>query len=665
MTLRTSVRGRGPWTQYARGVVLVAPAFAAVGLFLTWGARGGGYPLTSWLPGAVFVLGLTVVVLTVHRQDVGRSGRAAIALFGAFTAWCFLSIAWAGVKGDAWDGANRTLLYFLLFVLFALLPWTAQRAAVVLYAWAAGTVVVALVTIEEVVGAARPASHFIGSRLADPTGYPNATAALFLMPAPAMLLLASRREQPAVLRAFALASGGSLLQIGFVPESRGAVFALPIALVAYVLLAPNRLRALVPVGLALAASAAILDRLLGVYRAGSHGDLGGALADARNAIVVSSAVLFLAGLVYARADERVSVSAIWVRRLSIVAAAVAAVCVVGFAIGAAAADHPGRHAENGWHSFKSPHEPQSRSSHLTGLGSNRYDFWRVSLIVFRRHPLQGVGVDNFAADYLRLRRSHEEPLYPHSLEMRLLAGTGLVGTALFVAFLVAVGATALAPARRDPLPRAVAAAALASAAYWLIHGSGDWLWEFPALGGPGVALLGLAVGVRGSPLTAARRRRAPVVARIAVVAGALFALASFGAPWLAAQDVQQAADVWRTHPSDAYRLLARARRLDFLSENPDVTAGAIASRRHEWSRMRSAFEQALERNPSNWYAHLELGVEATVRGSFAEAVRHLEDGLALNPRERLLRFALTQARQRRVVRPATVDRALIRRLPSH
>jgi O-Antigen ligase len=666
MDARTSLRGRGPWTRLGRQGILLAPALAAVGVFLTWGARGGGYPVTSWLPGALFVLGLVAIALVAHRRDVGPSGRAAIALFAAFTAWSFLSIAWAGVKGDAWDGANRTLLYLLVFSLFALLPWTAARGAALLYAWAGGTVVVALVTVEEVVRAQQPAAHFIGSRLTDPTGYSNATAALFLLPVPAMLLLASRREQTAALRAYALAAAGFLLQVGFVPESRGAVIALPITLAAYVLLAPNRLRSLVPVAIVVVASAAVLDRLLGVYRAGPHGDLRGAMVTARNGILVSAAILFAAGFVYAYLDKRLNIPGVWVRRLNVAVAAGAVLCAVAVAAGLAVADHPGRHVDSAWHSFKSPREPQSESSHLTSLGSNRYDFWRVSLLVLRDHPLQGAGVDNFAADYVKLRRSHEEPLYPHSLEMRLLAGTGMVGTALFVAFLAAVVAAGLRRARGDPMTRVVAAAALASAAYWLVHGSGDWLWEFPALGAPAAAMLGLAVGVRGTERPASRRRgTAALGIRVALAAGFLFALASLAAPWLAAVDVDRAVHVWRAHPQDAYRLLGRARRLNFLSENADVTAGAIASRRHEWPRMKAAFERALRRNPSNWYAQLELGVEAMVERRFGDAVRHLEAGRALNPREPLLRFALGRARQRRPVPPSAVDRVLIIRLPPH
>ena len=65
----------------------------------------------------------------------------ALAALAAFTVWSFLSITWADARGDAWDGANRTLLYLLVFALFAALPWTAAEASILLGAFALATAV--------------------------------------------------------------------------------------------------------------------------------------------------------------------------------------------------------------------------------------------------------------------------------------------------------------------------------------------------------------------------------------------------------------------------------------------------------------------------------------------------------------------------------------------
>ena len=135
-----------------------SPLALALAVFLVWAALDGGYASVKWLPGTIFVLGLTVIVaLGEGRPMAGRPVLAAASIFfAAFTAWSFLSIAWADVKGDAWDGANRTLLYLCVFVLFAWRPVPVRIGAVLLGAFVAATA--AIGTIE-----------FLHSRAGPPT----------------------------------------------------------------------------------------------------------------------------------------------------------------------------------------------------------------------------------------------------------------------------------------------------------------------------------------------------------------------------------------------------------------------------------------------------------------------------------------------------------------
>ena len=469
-------------------LLIASPGLAAFAVFLYWGAHNGGYAVTAWLPGALFLLGVALLLIggvPRLRPEWGTANTAAVGLFGAFTLWTFLSIAWAGVKGDAWDGANRTLLYFIVFLIFSRPMWTVPRAVTVLLFWALGAVLVGSITLQSVIHSAHPVDSFIGSRLSEPFGYANGTAAFFLMPVWPMLAIASRREQHPALRAVCLGTAGFLAELGFVPESRGMLFAFPLAIVAYVALAPNRLRALVPLTIVLLSGALINGRLLGVFRAHGGEALREATVSARNGIVVTAIVLVVVGFAYALLDRRLVISPETARRLSLGFAALVVAVVLVSGVVALATAHPVRQAEKAWRDFKSPAEPQGHSSHFGGLGSNRYDFWRVSTLIFRDHPVQGVGVDNFAVEYLKLGRSREQPRYPHSIEMGFLTGTGLVGVLLFASFLVVAGIAALR--RADPVVRGVSAGALGATAYWLLHGSGDWLWEFPSLGGAGIA----------------------------------------------------------------------------------------------------------------------------------------------------------------------------------
>ena len=73
-------------------------------------------------------------------------GIAVLALF-AYAAWSYLSIGWADQKGDAWDGANRTLLYALAFALFALWRPRGRAAVALLIVYSLGVAAVGLVEL--------------------------------------------------------------------------------------------------------------------------------------------------------------------------------------------------------------------------------------------------------------------------------------------------------------------------------------------------------------------------------------------------------------------------------------------------------------------------------------------------------------------------------------
>src|SRR5205807_5660544 len=154
--------------------------------------------------------------------------------------------------------------------------------------------------------------------------------------------------------------------------------------------------------------------------------------------------------------------------------------------GWAAAGDPVARLRHGWDTFKSGkgYGANSPGNRLTsGLGSNRYDFYRVALDEFVAHPLVGIGADNFQQQYLRHGRSTETPRYPHSIELRTLTQTGIAGAALALAGLAAA-LIAVFAAMRGPgaLRAAVAAGSAAAFAYWGVHGSVDWFWEFAGLG---------------------------------------------------------------------------------------------------------------------------------------------------------------------------------------
>jgi O-antigen ligase len=90
---------------------------------------------------------------------------------------------------------------------------------------------------------------------------------------------------------------------------------------------------------------------------------------------------------------------------------VVAVGVAGALAGLAVAGNPVDRLDDAWHSFKGGYATDASQSRLvSGLGSNRYDFYRVALDQFRGHPVAGVGADNFFQDYL----AHKEITFTYT-----------------------------------------------------------------------------------------------------------------------------------------------------------------------------------------------------------------------------------------------------------
>ena len=88
--------------------------------------------------------------------------------------------------------------------------------------------------------------------------------------------------------------------------------------------------------------------------------------------------------------------------------------------------------------------------------------------------------------------------------------------------------------------------------------------------------------------------------------------------------------------------------------------GAIAARLRDDDRARAAFARALERNPTNWYAALELGLLESVAGRKASALRYLDRARALNPLEGMLPVLAARVRDGERIHPSSLDLLFLR-----
>jgi O-Antigen ligase len=345
------------------------------------------------------------------------------------------------------------------------------------------------------------------------------------------------------------------------------------------------------------------------------------------------------------------------------------VALAGVIAGLAAIGNPVSWTGDRWSDFKDGHfEYQTGGSARFGqsLGSNRYDFWRVAADEFTSAPIAGVGSDNFAEDYVRDRKSGEEPKYPHNVQLGILAQTGLIGGLLFAGFLVssliAIGRIRLRGG--EDLSRGVAGIIAVVFAYWFVHSIGDWFWAFPALTAPVFAWLGMGMRLESDPVAVpaprwAKRARPALIG--ATVLATVFAVASLALPWTSAIDVDRAIAVWRTDPAAAFDRLDQARKLNFLSARADLVQGEIASQLGEHRRMRSSFDRALERDPRNWYATLELATLDGIEGRRDQALARLDRVSELNPQEPITATVRNGILRDKPPTLADVDRAFLER----
>jgi O-antigen ligase len=665
-------------TASLRASPATVPAFAAIALFVGWATSQAGYPVTHWGPGALIVLGLLAIALAAVRlrvAEVPRSVWIALGALAAYTAFSYLSILWAANTGDAWEGANRTLLYLLVFALFALWRQRGTTAALLVCAWVLALVVLAAFTALhlDAVSVAKLQTLLPGGRLDYPTGYANANAAQWLMAFWPALLLARSKRLPWGLRGL-LAGGAVLLaEVALLSQSRGSLYATPVMIVLVFALLPGRTRTfalLVPVACGIAAAApAVLhvgDDLK--HEAVVPATLHSATAAMFAAAVVVAIVVALGAAI----ESRRSFSERSERRMRNGTRAAALLALLAILVGGlAVAGNPVTRIEKGWHSFKGGYGSDSTSGSrlVSGLGSNRYDFFRVALDEFLAHPVVGIGADNFQQQYLEHGHSDETPHYPHSIELRTLSQTGILGALLA---LVGRGAALLACGRAvrraDPLARSVAAAALAGFGYWVVHGSFDWFWEFAGLGAPAFALLGIGCALAparpvAAPSKPGRRERRLLPRRGPVLAsGAILAIAgtvSLAVPWLSQLDVQSAAHTWTTAPQSAYSRLREAADLNPLSDEPELVSGSIALRYGELKRADDQFSQALGRDSGDAYATLELGAIASTKGERSRALALLERAVRLEPRETLAREALGVVRAGRRLSVDELNRLIL------
>jgi hypothetical protein len=636
--------------------LLALPVFAA---WIWWDASVSPSRLGSL--GAVLV-GLLAIGLLTQADELGPLDTPRRVLTGAlvaFTAWSFLSMVWADFPAAAWGGANRTLVYAAAFSLFFLWPWRDRE--LVLAVALVGLVIAgsAAATVIRLLAAPSPAELLEEGRLAYPTGYANGNAALWTMGALLTVPLAAVKDLAPWARSLLLGGSTVLVGLGVLAQSRGWLIGLPVAAVLLLLCGRGRLRLLLALGIVAVSVAAVARPLDEVFARFADGrELGSALERGLWFLLAAAAVVGAVGWAWAWLDGRVDLEARTRRLLTIGVAAILALALVAAAVvGVRAVGNPGTWISEKWDEFAAGASGETDGSRLSGsLASDRYQEWRIAAEAFADHPLLGVGADNYAAEYL-LRRddTSSQPVHPHSTPLRILSQLGIVGALLFV--VVAVVALVLGIRRRAAatgLTAAAVGAALSSFAFWLVAGSFDVLWEIPALAAPAFALAGLAAAPTVSPDGTAERRgsRTLVWGAVGLLAAALISLVL---TWASFSFMQDGREIGAADPARAYARLDTSASLNPLTALPFVYKGLIAREAGEPEVARAAFATALDREPDNWFAAMELGLLEGAEGNREAALEALRRAQALNPRDPLLAIALQLVSAGEAVDPTLFD----------
>jgi hypothetical protein len=570
---------------------------------------------------ALVVAGGWSALALVGRAPLPRSGYLLLGLLLATAAWSGLSIAWSVAPDRSWAELDRSLVFAAILGAGILLgasgPAACRRAAAALVVALGAAVLWALA------GKAIPGLFLDGgraARLRDPIGYWNALALAADMLLVLALQLAADAGRSRALRAGGAVLGYAAIVAVLLAASRAGVAAAVFGLALWLWLRRDRVES------------ALLALVAGV-----PGGLVAAWAFTRPALVEDAlpradrvadgawfGLLLLAGGVLA-AFGAVSLRPLGPERQALLGRVLGVLAVVGVTAAAVALLlNAGRIADEfgGGEVANDPGRFWSLSS------NNRSAWWGEAWEISRADPLEGAGANTFEVARKRYRETASSVTQPHSVPLQVLAGTGLVGLALFAALAAAGAAAAVGAVRRLDGPEGSAAVALAIApALWFAHALVDFDWDFVAVTGPAF----LALGVLAAAGVPARRVRAPLAA-VGVAALALAAAVSVATPWLSQRSVRDVGSAIDRGDLDGAAASAdRARSLDPLSLEPLFARARVDEKRGDDDAALAAYLDATQLQPENPEAWLELGLFEFDRGYRCTAYVHLNRAYTLDP----------------------------------
>jgi O-antigen ligase len=603
-----------------------------------WAATDGAYFGTVMYPGLIVLCAGLILVSSraawPARLEVSLGLRIAVGCLVALGAWSALSALWSPTPDIADADAQRILGYAVALGLgLWLRVLLGERPDLAMAPLALAALFAGVLTVGGLLTGSEFAKYAEEGTLRYPLGYRNANAAFFLIALWPAIGLAANRRLDWRLRALSLGTATLCLELAILSQSRASVIAGAVALVTFLVLAPERARWTGWLVLAVVPAVAVVPAMIDLYDTaelvGYRGtaelrDAGWAAAGGVGLALIAGAVAAFAGRRLREAPRRRQQAD---RAVTYGAVALVVGAVVAFTV---ATDRPigwiGDRADE-FFSQGTPESEGTASRFTANAGSERDDLWRVALDDATEDPLLGLGGGGYQYSYLQDRREEgiESVRDAHSLELEVLSELGFPGLLLLAFALTAAFAAALRSRAAGPASAALAAVAVTAGAYWLAHASFDWFWAYPAVTAPVLALLGSCwAPARSSEGTRAGRWRL-------VIAGGAVALAlTVIPPFLAQRYVNGAFAGWQADPGRALSDLDRARDLNPLSIEPLLARGGIERALGNRDAAIAAFEEAAEERPEEWATYYFLAL-LTLNSDPESARTAIDRARSLNP----------------------------------
>jgi hypothetical protein len=262
--------------------------------------------------------------------------------------------------------------------------------------------------------------------------------------------------------------------------------------------------------------------------------------------------------------------------------------------------------------------------------NNRWAWWKEAVHGFAGEPLGGTGAGSFEIVHRKFRTSSIDVQETHSLPLQFATETGIVGLGLWVGAMAAAlfGAWRALERHGGDEREAVLALGLVVPAF-LVHGLLDYDWDFVALAGPLLFVIGFLLAVGREPVRVAKQY-AWVVAAVLVAWAGLYSIA---APRIADARVDKAySQIGRGDLAQARRSAKSAHSLNPLSIQPLLAWAAVEEDANQLAKARTLYARAVDLQPLNWEAWYQLGLfDREVLGHDQTASRELERARQLDP----------------------------------